>query len=67
MSRGFGGGPRCQGVLGGRGGPLCPSPPPPGVLGALGRPVAGEGLVAALELALTLAEEEDEPEGRRVM
>ncbi|XP_069630001.1 importin-4 [Haliaeetus albicilla] len=38
-----------------------------GVLGALGRPVAGEGLVAALELGLGLAEEEDEPEGRRVM
>ncbi|XP_075346845.1 importin-4 [Mycteria americana] len=38
-----------------------------GVLGALGRPVAGEGLVAALELGLALAEEEDEPEGRRVM
>ncbi|XP_074787268.1 importin-4-like isoform X4 [Athene noctua] len=41
-----------------------------GVLGALGRPVAGEGLVPALEVALGLAgeeEEEEEAEGRRVM
>ncbi|XP_072705312.1 importin-4 [Ciconia boyciana] len=38
-----------------------------GVLGALGRPEPGEGLVAALELGLALAAEEDEPEGRRVM
>ncbi|KAM9251663.1 importin-4 [Cariama cristata] len=37
-----------------------------GVLGALGRPVAGEGLVPALELGLGLAEEEDDAEGRRV-
>ncbi|KAM6421640.1 LOW QUALITY PROTEIN: importin-4 [Rhynochetos jubatus] len=37
-----------------------------GVLGALGRPVAGEGLVPALEMGLALAQEHDEPEGRRV-
>ncbi|GAB0202256.1 importin-4 [Grus japonensis] len=39
-----------------------------GVLGALGRPVAGEGLVAALELALAEQRDDDDgdDEGRRV-
>uniref|UniRef100_A0A8C3GNP1 Importin 4 n=1 Tax=Cairina moschata TaxID=8855 RepID=A0A8C3GNP1_CAIMO len=37
------------------------------VLGALGGAVAGPGLLPGLELALGLAQEEDKPEGRRVL